>query len=254
VRSILVFLTCAALFAQTKSGLQTAPVYGYKVVKSYPHDHAAFTQGLQYLDGKFFEGTGLNGRSSIRRVDVATGHVEQKQGVSRDFFGEGITVFGNQLFELTWQSNIAFVYDKATFKQIKTYPYKGEGWGLTTDGKRLIFSDGSHYLRFIDPATFQETGRIAVTDAGKPIDNLNELEYIKGEVWANVWQTNRIARIDPKTGYVNSWIDMTGVLSAADSADVDVLNGIAYDEKGDRIFITGKLWPRIFEIKVGAKK
>jgi glutamine cyclotransferase len=191
VRTVLVFLTCLSLLAQTKSAPKpaSAPVYGYQVVKTYPHDREAFTQGLQYLDGVFFEGTGLNGKSGIRRVDVATGRVLQRQEVSREYFGEGITVLGNQLFEITWQSGVAFVYDKTTFKQQKTFRYTGEGWGLTTDGKRLIFSDGTQYLRFIDPATFRETGRVAVTDAGRPIDNLNELEYINGEVWANVWQT-----------------------------------------------------------------
>jgi glutamine cyclotransferase len=261
VKNVLVFLTCAAALvqqtaAQSKAAKApaTAPVYGYQVIKTYPHDRAAFTQGLQYLDGVFYEGTGLNGESSIRRVEVATGKVLQRQEVPAQYFGEGITVFGNELFELTWQSGVAFVYDKKTFKQTQTYRYVGEGWGLTSDGKRLIFSDGTQFLRFIDPATFKEAGRVTVTDAGRPIYNLNELEWINGEVWANIWQTDRIARIDPTTGRVNSWLDMRDLLSVMERAGTDVLNGIAYDEKGSRIFVTGKLWPKVFEIKVGPKK
>ncbi|MEI9812334.1 MAG: glutaminyl-peptide cyclotransferase [Acidobacteriota bacterium] len=251
MRYVLACLTVCALFAETKPA---TPVYGYQVVKTYPHDRGAFTQGLQVVDGAFYEGTGMNGRSSIRHVDIATGKVLQQQHVPQQYFGEGITVFGNQLFELTWQTHVAFVYDKTTFKQLKTYSYEGEGWGLTTDGKRLIFSDGTNQLRFLDPATFKETGRISVTDQGKPVDQLNELEFIKGEIWANVWQTDRIARIDPKTGHVNSWMDMSGLLSVMETGRVDVLNGIAYDAKADRIFVTGKLWPTVFEIKPGPKK
>lgn len=246
--ALLLLAACAVCGAQTKT-----PVYGYTVVKTFPHDRNAFTQGLQVVDGTFYEGTGLEGQSSIRHVDITTGKVLQQQKIAPQYFGEGITVIDGKLFELTWKHGTAFVYDKASFKQLATYKYEGEGWGLTTDGKRLIFSDGSNELRFIDPATFKETGRIKVTDQGKPVDMLNELEYIKGEIWANVWQTDRIARIDPKTGHVNSWMDMHGLLSVMVTG-VDVLNGIAYDAKTDRIFVTGKLWPTVFEIKVGARQ
>lgn len=247
--ALILLAVCAACSAQTKT-----PVFGYTVVKTHPHQREAFTQGLQVVDGVFYEGTGLEGRSSIRRVDIPTGKVLQQQNIAPQYFGEGITVLGNQIFELTWKHGTVFVYDKATFKQLKTFKYEGEGWGLTSDGKRLIFSDGTADLRFIDPATFKETGRITVTDQGKPVDMLNELEFIKGEIWANVWQTDKIARIDPKTGKVVAWMDMKGLLSVMELGRVDVLNGIAYDEKTDRIFVTGKFWPTVFEIKVGAKK
>jgi glutamine cyclotransferase len=187
-------------------------------------------------------------------VDIATGRVKQQYTVPSQYFGEGIVAFGKQLFQLTYKTEVAFVYDRSTFKLLKTYKYKGEGWGMTTDGKRLIMSDGTSQLRFLDPATFKETGRLSVTDAGRPIDQLNELEWIKGEIWANIWLTQKIARINPQTGRVNSWLDMSGILSVMESAGTDVMNGIAYDAKMDRVFVTGKYWPRVFEVKVGAKK
>ena len=231
-----------------------APVYGYKVVKTYPHDRGAFTQGLQYTDGIFYEGTGLNGRSSIRKVEQNTGKVLQQRNVDRQYFGEGIVTVGNELFELTWQNGVMFVYDKASFNVLRTSSYQGEGWGLTSDGTSLIMSDGTSAIRFLDPKTGRETRRIKVTDGASEVVELNELEYIKGEIWANIWQTNRIARIDPKTGKVNSYLDLNGILSVMESAGTDVLNGIAYDAKTDRIWVTGKLWPKIFEIQVGARK
>jgi glutamine cyclotransferase len=230
---------------------QAAPVYSYRIVATYPHDPKAFTQGLQYLNGALYEGTGLNGYSSIRKVDLASGRVLKMQPVSGLYFGEGITVIGNKLYELTWQSGVAFVYDATTFQQTGTFRYPGEGWGLTTDGKQLIMSDGTPSLRFIDPATFTEKSRITVTDGGRVIPRLNELEYIDGEIWANVWETDAIVRIDPRTGRVNSWIDMSGLLKAADrTAETDVLNGIAYDAQRKRIFVTGKKWPKLFEIQL----
>jgi glutamine cyclotransferase len=222
----------------------------YQVVRTLPHDPRAFTQGLFWMDGYLWESTGLNGRSGIRKVDLETGRVVQQQSIPQEYFGEGLAAFGSNLYELTWTSGIAIVWDKATFTVEKQFRYQGEGWGLTTDGKRLIMSDGTEHLRFLDPSTFQEIRRVAVTDDGRPVTELNELEYIRGEVFANVWMTNRIARINPETGRVNSWIDLTGILPAADAHDVDVLNGIAYDADADRLYVTGKLWPRLFEIKV----
>ena len=229
------------------------PMYGYQVQHVYPHDPDAFTQGLQYLDGVLFEGTGLNGRSSIRRVALDTGKVLQKRDVPEQYFGEGITVWKSEIFELTWQSGVAFVYDKATFAPKRSITYVGEGWGLTSDGTHLIMSDGSNELRILDPVTFAERRRIKVTAVGAPLKNLNELEYVKGEIFANVWQTDYIARIAPDTGNVTGYIDLRGLLAASERARTDVLNGIAYDAAQDRLFITGKLWPKVFELKIVKK-
>ncbi len=231
------------------AGSQPAPVFGYQIVGSYPHDPRAFTQGLVYLDGFLYEGTGLNGRSSIRKVRLETGEVVQIQNLDAQYFGEGIAVWRDALIQLTWQSGLGFVYDRATFRRTKTFRYGGEGWGLTHDGKRLIMSDGTPWLRFLDPVSLQETGKLQVKDAGAPVNQVNELEFVKGEIYANVWNTDRIARIAPATGRVISWIDLKGLLGPRESAGVDVLNGIAYDAAGDRLFVTGKLWPRLFEIK-----
>jgi len=222
----------------------------YSVVGVFPHDRAAFTQGFEYLDGFFYEGTGLNGKSSIRKVKVETGEVLQRRNVDDEYFGEGITIWKGDLIELTWQSKVAFVYDRATFAPKRTFSYPGEGWGLTHDDTALIMSDGSASLRFLDPVSFAERRRVTVTDGGMPVQRLNELEYVKGQIYANVWQTNLIARIAPETGRVLGWIDLTGLLPAADSAGVDFLNGIAYDAAHDRLFVTGKLWPKVFEIKI----
>jgi glutamine cyclotransferase len=227
-----------------------SPVSRYRVVHAYPHDPMAFTQGLIYLDGFLYESTGLNGRSSLRMTELATGKVLQKQPVGPQYFAEGMTNFGGKLYQLTWQNGKAFVYDRFSFKLLKEHTYTGEGWGLTNDGKRLILSDGTAQIRFMDPTTFAVTGKITVTDQGRPIDRLNELEYVRGEIYANVWQTELIARISPTTGKVLGWIDLTGLLTPAEAQSVDVLNGIAYDAKQDRLFVTGKLWPKIFEIKL----
>ena len=226
------------------------PTYGYQVVRSYPHDRAAFTQGLLVRNGVFYESTGLNGRSGIRKVKIETGEVLQAKPLDAQYFGEGITDWKGSIIQITWQSEIGFVYDINTFDQTKTWSYKGEGWGLTHDDTHVIMSDGSSSLRFLDPATMKETSRITVHDARGPVVELNEIEYIKGEIYANVWQTDRIARISPKDGQVTGWIDLAGLLTPAERAGTDVLNGIAYDAAGDRLFVTGKLWPRIFEIKL----
>src|SRR5438445_1954524 len=221
------------VFLAQRSPSADLPLFGYQIVRVYPHDRDAFTQGLQYLDGVLYEGTGLNGRSSIRRVELETGKVQQKRDVPSQYFGEGITVWKNDLFELTWQSHVAFVYDRATFEPKKQFSYPGEGWGLTHDGTNLIMSDGSDELRILDPVTFAEKRRIKVTAAGAPLRNLNEVEYVKGEIFANVWQTDYIARIAPDSGRVTGYVDLRGLLTPAERAKTDVLNGIAYDEKQD---------------------
>ena len=226
------------------------PTYGYQVVRSYPHDRGAFTQGLIVRNGFFYEGTGLNGRSGLRKVKIETGEVLQAKPLGAEYFGEGITDWKGSLVQITWQSEIGFVYDLNTFDQTRTWTYKGQGWGLTHDDTHVIMSDGSSSLRFLDPVTLKETSRITVRTGTGPVERLNELEYVKGEIFANVWQTERIARISPKDGLVTGWIDLSGLLSPAERAGTDVLNGIAYDAAGDRLFVTGKLWPRVFEIKL----
>jgi glutamine cyclotransferase len=248
-----VLAVCGAAAPPTASSSSSAPVAGYRVVRVYPHDPQAFTQGLTYVDGVLYEGTGLNGRSSIRKVRLENGEVLQIQKIDSQYFGEGITVLGDRLFSLTWQSGVGFIYDRASFTRAGTFTYRGEGWGLTHDGTRLIMSDGTATLRFLDKATQKENGRLQVRDGAVPVMNLNELEYVKGEVLANVWQTHRIARISPKTGMVTGWIDLEGLLNPRDAQGVDVLNGIAYDAAGDRLFVTGKYWPKLFEIAIVPK-
>ena len=235
--------------------LPAAPDETFKVVNTYPHDRAAYTQGLVMDGGTLYEGTGLNGRSSLRRVDLESGQVLHSVALDPEHFGEGVTTWNDQIIQLTWKSHLGFVYDKATFRLLKTFNYPTEGWGLTQDGASLIMSDGTSILHFMDPVTFQETKRITVTDQGQPVVKLNELEYVRGEILANVWQTDRIARIAPETGQVIGWIDLTGLLNQADrppSADA-VLNGIAYDAGRDRLFVTGKLWPNLFEVTLAPR-
>jgi glutaminyl-peptide cyclotransferase len=229
----------------------TPPQYGYRIVKTYPHDRTAFTQGFEFHDGAFYEGTGLVGRSSLRKVNPQTGQVEQRYDVPPPFFGEGITVLNDQIFELTWQSQTGFIYDKASLKVKRSFNYPGEGWGLTNDGKQIYMSDGSSQIRIWDPVTLKEIRRITVKDGASEVANLNELEFVRGELYANVWQTDRIVRIAPADGKVLGWIDLSGILPKAEHPEADaVLNGIAYDAASDRLFITGKLWPKIFEIKL----
>lgn len=230
---------------------EPVPVYGYEIINSYPHDAEAFTQGLVWEDGMFYEGTGLNGRSSLRLVEPETGTVDQSIPVEEQYFGEGITIWEDEIIQLTWQSEIAFVYDKESFEKVGEFSYVGEGWGLTHDGRCLIMSNGSDQLSFRDPETFAEVGRIAVYDGDSAVFLLNELEYIDGEIFANVWQTNRIARIDPDTGQVTGWIDLTNLLDTSTlTQPVDVLNGIAFDWENGRIFVTGKWWPTLYEIEL----
>ena len=227
-------------------------VYGYQVVRAYPHDPTAFTQGLVFRDGFLYESTGLNGRSTVRKVRLETGEILEQVMLGQQFFGEGLTDWGNQLVQLTWRSNLGFVYDVATLEATRTFPLKGEGWGLTHDSASLIVSDGTALLRYLDPVTFEEIGNYTVRDGGSPVTNLNELEFVRGEIYANVWQTDRLVISAPATVEVTGWIDLAGLLPASDRpVSVDaVLNGIAYDAKSDRLFVTGKLWPKLFEIKL----
>ncbi|MBN1583907.1 MAG: glutaminyl-peptide cyclotransferase [Anaerolineae bacterium] len=229
----------------------SVPVYTFRVINTFFHDPEAFTQGLVFLDGILYEGTGLRGHSSLRKVELETGAVLQQYDLPVQYFGEGIAILGDRLYQLTWQSQQGFVYAKETFELLEQFTYPGQGWGLTHDGVQLIMSDGTSTLRMLDPASLAEIGRVEVLDENMPVIRLNELEYIAGEVWANVWQTNNIVRIDPTTGRVVGWIDLDGLLQPEDVVQpVDVLNGIAYDADTGRIFVTGKLWPKLFEIQV----
>jgi len=230
---------------------EAPPVYGYRVVHAYPHDRRAFTQGLVHDAGELYEGTGLRGQSTLRRVALESGGIRQQLALPESYFGEGITVFGNHIIQLTWQSHVGFVYDRASFQLVQQFHYPTEGWGITHDGSRLIMSDGTAYLYILEPETFTEIDRIEVHDNHGPVVRLNELEYVRGDIYANVWQTDRIARIDLLTGQVAAWIDLTGLLSDADRQQrVDVLNGIAYDAANNRLFVTGKWWPKLFEIQL----
>jgi glutamine cyclotransferase len=242
------------------AGIQTVattgkfPTYTFEIVKRWPHDPDAFTQGLVFHNGGWLEGTGLNGKSTLRRVEMATGKVLQQVNLPAQFFGEGITVVGSRIFQLTWKDHKGFVYDLESLRFEREFQYEGEGWGLATDGHDLILSDGTAVIRFLDPATGAVKRAIPVTHQGRPVMNLNELEYIKGEIWANVWGSDAIARINPLTGVVTGIVDLTGLLSAAErTPNAEVLNGIAYDAATDRLFLTGKWWPTIFEVKLRLK-
>jgi glutamine cyclotransferase len=230
--------------------LGAVPIYTYEVVNVYPHDHNAFTQGLVFDGETLYEGTGLNSRSSLRRVDLTTGEVLQQVDLKPEYFGEGIVVWQDQIVQLTWQSQLGFVYDKTTFAPQRTFTYPTEGWGITQDGRRLIMSDGSPTLYFWDPATFKPVDSVDVYDINGPVEELNELEYVNGEVFANIWQTDYIARIDPVSGQVLGWIDLSGLLPADERAGADVLNGIAYKPESDQLYVTGKLWPHLYEIRL----
>jgi glutaminyl-peptide cyclotransferase len=237
------------------------PEYGYDVVHVYPHDRTAFTEGLFYLDGFLYESTGLDGRSSVRKVKLETGEVVQEHRLPEAYFGEGIVKWKDKMYQLTYKTEVGFIYDFNTLQKTGEFHYPGQGWAFTTDGKR-IYMDGSREvnaeesdpeIRIWDPETLKQVGLIKVTDEGRPVPNLNELEWVRGEIYANIWQTFRIARIDPATGKVVGWIDLTGLLGPNDRQDVNVLNGIAYDAQHDRLFVTGKLWPKLYEIKLVKK-
>jgi glutaminyl-peptide cyclotransferase len=242
--TVLVFLFSLQLSAQDR-------IYGYRVLNTYPHDANAFTQGLLYRDGFLFEGTGRFGQSSLRRINLEDGKIIHSTQLSDRYFGEGIEMVGERIYQLTWQSHIVFVYDKESFAQLETHFNPSEGWGLTYDGQHLILSDGSDTLQFIDPENFITRRRIKVTLNDNPINQLNELEYINGEVWANVWQSDFIVRIDPASGKINSVIDLRALTASVNPSGNDaVLNGIAWDAEGERLFVTGKLWPSVFEIEL----
>jgi len=231
-----------------------APVQTYKIVATFPHDPSSFTQGLVFADGQMYESTGLQGESTLRRVDITTGQTLQRIDVPAEYFAEGLALVGDELLQLTWQHRLGFVYDRKTFKQKRTFAYKSEGWGIAYDGaSQLVMSDGTDTLTFLDPKTLAPGKKLRVLDAGTPIGNLNELEWIEGEIWANVWMTDRIARISPKTGEVTAWVDLTALWPVAQRPlpGDQVLNGIAYDKATRRIFITGKKWPKLYQITVG---
>ena len=246
------FIALAVVFAAAVPALAAD---GYRIIHTYPHDPQAYTQGLIYENGNLYESTGLYARSSLRMVDLESGRVLQKADVPSQYFAEGLAPWGSTLIQLTWQNHVVFVYDRFSFRLLRTLPYNGEGWGLTQDGKSLILSDGSSTLYFLDPLTLHELRRIVVKDRGAPVTQLNELEYVHGQIYANVWHTDRIARISPATGQVLGWIDLTGLLKPGETSDPEaVLNGIAYDAAHDRLFVTGKLWPKLFEIRIVPEK
>ncbi len=258
-RRYVVLLLVSSVAFLFLAGLKTyhgLPVYPVTIINTYPHDPDAFTQGLVFKDGFLYEGTGLNGKSSLRKVELVTGKILQIRHLPSYFFGEGITVFDSKIIQLTYRSGVGFVYDLSSFELIKTFTYPTEGWGITHNGAQLIMSDGTATLFFLDPDTFAIAGKLKVIDENGPVHRLNELEFVRGEIYANIWQTDLIARIDPKSGRVKAWIDIKGLVPVKDRRQQreGVPNGIAYDEQNDRLFVTGKLWPQIFEIKLVTTK
>lgn len=274
VKTGFLIVVCLAIAALIVIGFPApadpkTPVYRYEVVHAYPHDRFAFTEGLAYSQGMLIEGTGLNGNSTLRRVNLSTGEVVQEQQLAPEYFGEGVTVFGDRVAEITEDSHVGFIYNTTTLEQVGNFGYPGEGWGITWDGTDLIMSDGTPVLHFLNPGTFAEVRQVNVQDRGVPVKNLNELEYVNGEIYANVWPTDQIVIISPATGQVTGWIDLTGLLPPQERGLIGwsaiawlnghtsipfgeeaCLNGIAYDPAGDRLFVTGKLWPELFEIRV----
>jgi glutamine cyclotransferase len=249
----LAFVVLGAALLGAGAAQAAIPLYGFVVKNTYPHDPAAFTQGLFFRDGQLYESTGQKGQSTLRRVELKTGKVQQKKALADDYFGEGSTAVGENIVTLTWQSNVGFVYDAKTFALKSRFNYKGEGWGLASDAQHVYMSDGSNEIRVLDPKTLEEQRRIPVSAEGKPVGQLNELEVVDGEIYANVWGYDVIARIDPASGKVVGWINLENLLPPAQrgtaSADA-VLNGIAYDGKHKKLYVTGKLWPKLFEIEL----
>lgn len=241
----LVLVGCGSGSSDSPGG--ATAIYGYRIVNTYPHDARAFTQGFAFHDGALIEGTGIRGQSSLRRVELETGKVVELRRLPKELFGEGVAVFGDRIAQLTWQAGRGLVYDLQSLRFKEEFSYRGEGWGLTFDGESLIMSDGSAKLYFLEPDTYQRTGEVEVRDGNQTVHRLNELEFVNGEIWANVWQTERIVRIDPKSGRVTGWIDLSGLKP---SGGADVLNGIAYDAGSERLFVTGKLWPHVYEIEL----
>lgn len=242
-----------AFLAAVALAQAATPEYGYRVVHVYPHNRMSFTEGLEFRGGFLYESTGLEGRSTLSKVKLETGEAVQQIHLDPRLFGEGITIINQKIFQLTYRTQLGFVYDQASLGRQRTFNYMGEGWSLTNDGSQIYMDDGTDQIRVWDPMTLHEKRRITVHEGSRTIDNVNELEWIRGELFANIWQTDRIARISPADGRVLGWIDLSGILPPADRAGVDVLNGIAYDSFGDRLFVTGKLWPKLFEIKVVPK-
>ncbi len=248
--STVLVVSAVLLVLLTAEPVNSEPVnYSYHVVNVYPHDETAFTQGLVIDNGIMFEGTGLYGNSSLRRVELETGEVLQLYALPSQYFGEGITIFDDEIIQLTWLSHKGFVYDKESFDLLQEFNYSTEGWGITTDGSRLIMSDGTSTLYFLDPETFQKIGQVEVHDNGT-VENLNELEYIQGKIYANIWLEEKIAIINPQTGQVEGWINLNGLYNMENQDPNDVLNGIAYDATSDRLFVTGKRWSQLFEIEL----
>jgi glutamine cyclotransferase len=240
----------AFLIMKSRTGQNSAPVLRCEVVASHPHDPGAFTQGLVYDDGFLYEGTGRNGESSLREVELETGRVVRQIDLDQRYFGEGIAVVGNEIYQLTWRSRVGFVYDKNTFRRLREFQYTGEGWGLTFDGQHLVMSDGTETLRFYDPKTFREVRRVRVTDGGGRLGNLNELEYAGGFLYANLWHSEYVVKISPQSGAVVAWIDLRGLLPPGERPrEESVLNGIAYNAERGRFFLTGKYWPTLFEVR-----
>jgi glutamine cyclotransferase len=246
----------AALFGMGCGGVvwvlareRAPPTYGFEVAHAYPHDPHAYCQGLIFADGALYESTGKFGESKVRKVELETGRELQSQPLDRTLFGEGLTLWDGQLFQLTWQNQVGIVYDRDSFRELRRFGYNGEGWGLTQDGQHLIMSDGTATLRFLDPKTFQVVRRVLVQSQGRRVDQLNELEYVRGEIFANIWYKDYIARISPRTGEVTGWIDLRGLLPQRSDREA-VLNGIAFDRETDRLFVTGKNWPKLFEIRL----